>query len=943
MEMLILLAVIVVLFPYVAVVVLFNRTSKMNQRLTDLHITLARLQALIKKAESASQTPPQKSESVQAQATESEVVNDAPSALDVVEPLSGWARPASRSTSQSASVSPPKPTPVFKAKAILEPDEHSAHVVTSVWHSVLAWFQGGNAIVRVGIIILLIGVVLLLRFASEHLSVSIEVRLSLVALGGLALTLLGIKLASKAISQSPKTDVALSSNADSLAEIKVSVVAALSRRGYALSLMGAGLAILYLTLFAAFRLYHLLPNTLTFGLLAVLAVITALLALKQDAFPLAFMAFAGAFLAPILTSDGSNNVLGLFSYYLLLNIAIAWLAHYRTWKVLNLLGAFFTFGLAGFWGWQQFQNHAWSTEMPFLRWPLEGLLIVHLALYLFIVVRYSQQLVGLQTTQPQSVDAHFPVVDGSLLFGVPVLGFGLQAGLLHDLPYALAVSSAVLAGVYLVLGRFLLRQGGAMRLLTEGTLAVGVGFLALVLPLALDAQWTSAGWAVQGAGLVWLGQRQQRAWQVVFGLVLQVISCGILFWVSFNDTAANLTVGLGVLAAAILVSAALLRRLDAGVALHRQLPISGVVLVVALIVMGIALDDVLSYIPYLHSGHELLRRVLILLLLIALGLGLDRQLGWLEIRTATRVLLPVSALFILSMSQSTWFMPLSLVWGLLGALSLMRLAQSLPAVVDARPHRRYASARIDQALWIFAILCFAAFEFDVLSKISALLPTLLLWGALKSTQTPAWLNRPQLLHDLSLPLLVLGGLWVWGANLTSDGQLFGLTYVPLINGLDITLGVIGLVAILLTRYVSLPRRKLVWGMIALAAFWSITGMVVRTLHAWTGSPLWPDAWDVDTVQSSLTIVWALLALGATWLASKRAWREVWLAGIALLGLVVVKLLFVDLSHVGAMARIISFICAGLIMLLIGYIAPLPPARTLALETPPQGKKDDQHG
>ena len=35
----------------------------------------------------------------------------------------------------------------------LEPDEHSLNIVTSVWHSFLQWFKGGNAIVRVGVIV----------------------------------------------------------------------------------------------------------------------------------------------------------------------------------------------------------------------------------------------------------------------------------------------------------------------------------------------------------------------------------------------------------------------------------------------------------------------------------------------------------------------------------------------------------------------------------------------------------------------------------------------------------------------------------------------------------------------------------------------------------------------------------------------------------------------
>ena len=64
----------------------------------------------------------------------------------------------------------------------------------------------------------------------------------------------------------------------------------------------------------------------------------------------------------------------------------------------------------------------------------------------------------------------------------------------------------------------------------------------------------------------------------------------------------------------------------------------------------------------------------------------------------------------------------------------------------------------------------------------------------------------------------------------------------------------------------------------------------------------------------------------TGLASRYAWREVWLVGIALLVIVVAKLLFIDLSNAATVARIVSFIGAGLIMLLIGYIAPLPPSK-----------------
>ena len=51
-------------------------------------------------------------------------------------------------------------------------------------------------------------------------------------------------------------------------------------------------------------------------------------------------------------------------------------------------------------------------------------------------------------------------------------------------------------------------------------------------------------------------------------------------------------------------------------------------------------------------------------------------------------------------------------------------------------------------------------------------------------------------------------------------------------------------------------------------------------------------------------------------------RSVVLAG-AMLAAVVLKLLLVDLSGSGTVARIVSFIGVGALMLVIGYVAPLP--------------------
>jgi uncharacterized membrane protein len=61
------------------------------------------------------------------------------------------------------------------------------------------------------------------------------------------------------------------------------------------------------------------------------------------------------------------------------------------------------------------------------------------------------------------------------------------------------------------------------------------------------------------------------------------------------------------------------------------------------------------------------------------------------------------------------------------------------------------------------------------------------------------------------------------------------------------------------------------------------------------------------------------------MATRVRLRPLWLAGAGLMAIVVAKLFFVDLSNVGGIERIVSFIGVGLLMLVVGYFSPVPPA------------------
>jgi len=108
-------------------------------------------------------------------------------------------------------------------------------------------------------------------------------------------------------------------------------------------------------------------------------------------------------------------------------------------------------------------------------------------------------------------------------------------------------------------------------------------------------------------------------------------------------------------------------------------------------------------------------------------------------------------------------------------------------------------------------------------------------------------------------------------------------------------------------------------------------VLLRTLTHWAGVPYTLDAMSRSVLaQASLSVFWSLLALALMVFATRTARRGVWMIGMALMGVVVAKLFLVDLSHVGGIERIVSFIAVGVLMLVIGYFSPVPPRKP---ETP----------
>ncbi len=776
--------------------------------------------------------------------------------------------------------------------------------------SIKAFFTTGNLVTKIGVIVLFFGFAFLLKYAAQRNLVPIEFRLIGVFLGGLGLLGAGWRLRKR-------------------------------RRIYGLTLQGGGVGVLYLTVYAAARFYHLLPYELAFVVMFALVILSGILAVLQDARPLAVFGIVGGFLAPVLLSTDTGSHVVLFSYYALLNLGIVVIAWRKAWRELNLIGFVFTFVIASLWGANSYQPRYFRSTEPFL--------ILFFLYYVVLAVLYALR-------QPSKLRGY---VDGTLVFGTPLAAFGLQYGLVRDMEYGLAMSALGLGLFYILIAAALRRRNMAsLGMLTESFLAFGVVFGSLAIPLALDGRWTSAAWALEGAAILWIGIRQSRLLARIFGVLLQAGS-GISFLVAAELPFRQTPVVNGFFVGCVLISLAGLFSswyvTQRSEALHPWERYVAVPLMVWGLTwwFGAAFLEIDRFVPRPDRISAVVTHAALSFFLIEAA---SRRLDWKTFSYPPLLLLPM--MFFLAMDRmfegggAHLFARMGFVaWGAAFLVQYRLLFQC----ETTWPHKTVVLwHRI--TLWLLLL---------ILAGESAYGMTLLVpgretwsycaWGVVPGVAILALLHWGE---HLSWPVrrfqeayfgtgmaVPLAGLFGWAVLINlHHGDPSPLPFVPVINPVELT----QVFLLLLMLYWIHHRREWlqreapspateegpggpsmapaltmsVYG----AGFLLLDAAVARAIHFWAQVPYTPDGLYRSVLfQAAVSILWGMTALVTTLLATRRKSRTAWIGGASILVLVVIKLFLVDLAGTGTVARIVSFLCVGSLMLLIGYFSPLPPA------------------
>ena len=875
--------------------------------------------------------------------------------LDALLSLSDNSLPASEPPREATATAPPKAAPqppaAPRSAARRESPRHLPVAESeNVFTSALQWFMQGNPVVRVGLVILFIGLSFLARYAAQVGLFPIELRLAGIGAVGIALLAVGFRQRE-------------------------------AKPTFGLLLQGGGVAVLYLTVFAAFRLYQLLPQMAAFAFMVLVCAASCALALLQNSRSLAFTAFAGGFATPILLSTGGGSHIALFSYYTLLNLAILFIATRRAWRELNLLGFVATFSVASLWGWMRYDIEHYASA--------QGFLIVFIAIFIATAILYARAMplrlgVGSGEALPRTVDS-------TLVFGTPLAGFALQAGMMEPFMYGEAFSALAFGAVYLWLAALLLRRGDmGYRLLSECFLALAVGFITLAAPLALDAQWVSGVWALEGAAAFWVGMRQARWMPRAFGVLLQGLAL-LCFFAGLEGTPVSQWplahpsfLGAVLIALPALATAWWTRQLlphsgsswaRAWARLEEMLSTPLLLYGVLIWLLAWALESVRVLYAFTTYGEALVKAwpsawgrwllVGVTLLSFAALLQLALRTRWAAAAWPSRVTLPVLMLaLLLQWSRLAWgcswcVIDWSLCWLLALALHLWLLYRNERAGEEllTSSWRGWLTWQHTGTVWLAVLLIADVLTAwigrselrgtawaSVIGLVAMMLVLLVLtfWaGRANNAETRSRYSWPLNLRaeayywNAAVPLALLLCLGAFALALTSSGRTAPLPYIPLLNPTDLAL-LLTLGALLLWRGMALAAEPRPAGaqLLAQPEFWGIIGVlalvIISTVWLRVAHHYFQVSWNAYSlfnsfvVQTGYAILWTLLALALMVVSHRRGLRPVWLAGAALLALVVVKLILIDLSNRGGGERIITFIGVGLLMLVVGYFAPLPP-------------------
>jgi len=358
-----------------------------------------------------------------------------------------------------------------------------AKVKEREWEQIL----GGHWLARIGVIAIIIGIAFFLKFAFDNNWIGPIGRVTLGIVAGLAMLGGGYYW-----------------------QKRYPILAQ--------TISGGGIAVLHLSIFAAFAVYNLLHFYVAFSFLLLVSVTSVALALRYNSMALAVIGILGAFVAPSILAVSAAGLpaaaqagqsFWLLVYIMAVDIGVLVLSTFRNWRWFTLLALLGSLAVFGMW-YDRFGDAA------SLLTSLGSLTLIFL---IFVGATTLFHIVWRRPCQP--FDQALMIINAAAYFGI---SYGLLWG---DFRVWLGGFSLLMALFYGGLAYVVLARGIENIRLGFFALGLALVFLTIAVPVQLgDRAWTTVGWAAEGAVLAWLSftlrMPQLRAYSYAVFIIMAV-------------------------------------------------------------------------------------------------------------------------------------------------------------------------------------------------------------------------------------------------------------------------------------------------------------------------------------------------------------------------------------------------------------------------------------
>jgi uncharacterized membrane protein len=726
----------------------------------------------------------------------------------------------------------------------------------------LSWIASGNWPAKIGGGLMIIGVGALLRYAAINFDVPDQYKL---AVGIVAAAVLGI--GSFLTTSHPQ------------------------RRAISLALGGAAFGVAYLTAYSAFALFGYLPTLQGLGLLALTAIGAGVFAVTRSAQSLAVLSMVGAFIAPAFAVEDPGAQV-VYRYYVAISLLVLAMVAVRGWRPLIHLSFLFTLAGSAFFAWTA--DYFSPANAPVLLPLIAMLVAVHVAMPLF-ERRWARGRVV------ESLDTIY-------LLALPLVA-SLSALAIAPSRAALSTELWWFAGIWLAAAGWLSLQkrAGMATHAVIGLLLAGISLAAryrglpwelialaiAVASLALAARRSTSA-RLHGilAGIVLLlsvvhilgafapDARDALFWNGRFlerlvGAVLMIAAARTLMRLHHRLDSLMLTTGIGWAAFAVGAEVARFELVSAWLLVHWTFAAAAL----AVFLFGLRIPNVRSLVGPL-----------------VFGLGISAVLAQFK-----------------SGGDIAW------ISAVVSGLAMLAIALR-PVLRDegSEPSRLLGAigAPILVALWV---ACFARgadglqqmqWQFPVSIGAATAIFTLLV-GVRAGARSERWVNEAADIFAVGLAfVLALATLF----DIERSSSAVGLELLCVVT--------LGVLAFWNGRLLRIGEWVLPATVIGIAL------LLQANLLRWLGPAGDLNALDIFDMgwRALVTLLWASIGAALTINARRTASRVQWSAGATFLVGAAIKFVLVDFGSLGQLANILAVIAAGGMFLLVGWLAPMPPAR-----------------